>query len=172
MELKCLQTKKYNYKAGKIKPNTVFKADNADKLRCGLKQCYVDCPVGNGVLNMELIKKSEIKVLSTPGVKSFQLLNPENSKSERITITKVFVQPNNEQPRHKHDTSEQIWIAVSGKGVLLLADGKEEIFEPGDVVRFADGDIHGLRNESQAVFEYISVTSPPMNFGYAYKDKK
>ena len=124
MELKCLQTKKYNYKAGKIKPNTVFKADNADKLRCGLKQCYVDCPVGNGVLNMELIKKSEIKVLSTPGVKSFQLLNPENSKSERITITKVFVQPNNEQPRHKHDTSEQIWIAVSGKGVLLLADGK------------------------------------------------
>ena len=132
----------------------------------------MDCPVGNGVLNMELIKKSEIKVLSTPGVKSFQLLNPENSKSERITITKVFVQPNNEQPRHKHDTSEQIWIAVSGKGVLLLADGKEEIFEQGDVVRFADGDIHGLRNESQVVFEYISVTSPPMNFGYAYKDKK
>ena len=140
--------------------------------QCRLSECYVDCPVGNGVLNMELIKKSEIKVLSTPGVKSFQLLNPENSKSERITITKVFVQPNNEQPRHKHDTSEQIWIAVSGKGVLLLADGKEEIFEPGDVVRFADGDIHGLRNESQVVFEYISVTSPPMNFGYAYKDKK
>lgn len=117
-------------------------------------------------------KKSEIKILSNPGVESFQLLNPENSKSERITITRVLVQPNNEQPRHKHDTSEQIWIAVNGKGILLLADNKEEVFEPGDVVRFADGDIHGLKNNSQDVFEYISVTSPPINFGYAYKNKK
>ena len=121
---------------------------------------------------MELIKKSEIKVLSNPGVESFQLLNPQNSKSERITITKVFVQPNNEQTRYKHETFEQIWIAVSGNGVLLLADGKEELFEPGDVARFADGDIHGLRNETLVVFEYIFVTSPPINFGYAYKDKK
>ncbi len=117
---------------------------------------------------MELIRKSEIKVLSNPGVDSWQLLNPENSKSERITITRVFVQPNKEQPRHKHDSSEQIWIAVKGKGILLLGDDEEESFETGDVVRFSDGDIHGLRNESQDVFEYISVTSPPINFGYAY----
>ena len=26
-------------------PNTVFKADNADKQRCGLKQCYGDRPL-------------------------------------------------------------------------------------------------------------------------------
>ena len=121
---------------------------------------------------MELIKKSEIKILSNPGVESFQLLNPENSKSKRITITRVLVQLNNEQPQHKHDTSEQIWIAVRGKGILLLADNKEEVFEPGDVVRFADEDIYGLKNNSQDVFGYISVTSPPINFGYAYKDKK
>ena len=113
-----------------------------------------------------------VATLSNPGVESFLLLNPENSKSERISITRVLVQPDNEQPRHKHETSEQIWIAVNGKGILLLADNKEEIFEPGDVVRFADGDIHGLKNNSQDVFEYISVTSPPINFGYAYKNKK
>lgn len=121
---------------------------------------------------MELIKKSQIKVLSNPGVESAQLLNPENSASERVTITRVSVQPEAEQPRHKHDSSEQIWICVSGSGVLLLADGKEEPFEPGDVARFADGDIHGVKNKSQEVFEYISVTSPPINFGYAYKDKR
>ncbi|MBR1639957.1 MAG: hypothetical protein IJ688_11275 [Treponema sp.] len=79
---------------------------------------------------MEIIKKSEIKILSNPGVESFQLLNPENSKSERITITRVLVQPNNEQPRHKHDTSEQIWIAVRGKGVLLLAVIKKNYLNP------------------------------------------
>lgn len=118
---------------------------------------------------MEFIKKSEIKTLSNPGVDSMQLLNPENSRSERVTITKVTVQPGAEQPRHKHDTSEQIWVCVRGSGVLLLSDDKEKLFSEGDVVRFADGDIHGLRNESQNVLEYISVTSPPINFRYAYK---
>ena len=122
--------------------------------------------------NMELIKRNQIKILCNPGVDSAQLLNPENSKSERVTITKVTVQAGSEQPRHKHDTSEQIWIAVKGKGTLLLADDEEADFEEGDVVRFADGDIHGLKNQSQNVFEYISVTSPPINFAYAYKDKK
>lgn len=121
---------------------------------------------------MEFIKNSEIKVLSNPGIESFQLLNPENSKSKRVTITKVIVQSGAEQPRHTHETSEQIWIATKGKGMLLLADNKEQLFEAGDVVRFADGDIHGLKNDSQKVFEYISVTSPPINFGYAYKDTK
>ena len=120
---------------------------------------------------MELIKKSEIKVLSNPGVESFQLLNPENSESKRITLTKVVVQPGSVQMRHKHENSEQIWIALKGKGFLLLDEDKEELFEEGDVVRFADGDIHGLKNENQEVFEYISVTSPPINFSYAYKDK-
>ena len=126
-----------------------FKADKPVKPVCGLSNCYVDARTGARRLKMEIIKKSE-----------------------RISITRVLVQPNNEQPRHKHDTSEQIWIAVNGKGILLLADNKEEVFETGDVVRFADGDIHGLKNNSQDVFEYISVTSPPINFGYAYKNKK
>jgi len=120
---------------------------------------------------MEIIRKEEIKVLSNPGVESAQLLNPDNSKSKRVTVTRVTVQPGHEQPRHKHDSSEQIWIAVKGRGTLLLADDKEADFASGDVVRFADGDIHGLRNNSNEVFEYISVTSPPIHFGYAYNNE-
>lgn len=46
------------------------------------------------------------------------------------------------------------------------------IFKDGDVVRFADNDIHGLLNDGDTEFVYISVTSPPIDFGYAYKDKK
>ena len=120
---------------------------------------------------MEFISRNEIKVLSNPGVQSLQLLNPKNSTSKRVTITRVSVQPGFEQPRHKHEASEQIWIALSGSGLLLLEDG-EKLFSSGDVVRFEDGDIHGLKNDSQAVFEYITVTSPPIDVGYAYKEEK
>jgi quercetin dioxygenase-like cupin family protein len=121
---------------------------------------------------MEFIKKEDIKILSNPDCDSHQLLFPENSLSERVTITKVQVKPKGCQRRHKHDSSEQIWIANKGKGLLLLADNEEMEFKEGDVVRFADGDIHGILNSTDEIFEYISVTSPPINFRYAYKNEK
>lgn len=120
---------------------------------------------------MEFIKRENIKELSNPGVISKQLINPKNSKSNRITITEVHLQVGASQPRHKHDSSEQIWYVIQGTGKLLLADDKEMIFTTGDVVRFADNDIHGLLNDGDVEFVYISVTSPPIDFGYAYKEK-
>lgn len=90
---------------------------------------------------MEFINSENIKELANPGVVSRQLINPENSKSERVTITEVHLEVGASQPRHKNDTSEQIWYAVKGKGKLLLADDDDEmIFSAGDVVR---GDIYG-----------------------------
>lgn len=120
---------------------------------------------------MEFIKSSEIKSLSNPGVVSRQLLNPENSESKRVTITEVHLEAGASQPRHTHDASEQIWYAVKGSGKLLLEDDKEKEFSAGDVVRFADKDVHGLHNDGNGEFVYISVTAPPINFGYAYQNK-
>ena len=121
---------------------------------------------------MEFINSENIKELGNPGVVSRQLINPENSESERVTITEVHLEIGASQPRHKHDSSEQIWYAIQGTGKLLLADENEMIFTAGDVVRFADNDIHGLLNDGDSEFIYISVTSPPIDFRYAYCDKK
>ena len=121
---------------------------------------------------MEFIDKNSIISLVNPGVISRQLLNAENSTSERITITEVHLEKGAKQPRHSHEASEQIWYAIQGNGKLLLADNKEKDFKAGDVVRFADNEIHGLFNNGEIEFIYISVTSPPVDFGYAYKDKK
>ena len=119
---------------------------------------------------MEFINRENIKEFSNPGVVSRQLINPENSKSERVTITEVHIEVGARQPRHKHNFSEQIWYAVKGKGKLLLEDDKEMIFTAGDVVRFTENDIHGFLNDGNTEFIYISVTSPPIDFGYAYKN--
>ena len=121
---------------------------------------------------MEFISGSDIRELSNPGVVSRQLLNPENSTSERVTITEVHLEPGASQPRHTHEASEQIWYATKGSGKLLLTDDKTKEFKAGDVVRFADKDVHGLLNDGDTEFIYVSVTAPPINFGYAYKDKK
>ncbi len=120
---------------------------------------------------MELISSKNITNMSNPGVLSRQLLNPDNSKSTRVTITEVHLEPGAIQPRHIHEHSEQIWYATKGCGKLLLADDVETAFSEGDVVRFVDGDVHGLKNNSEREFVYISVTSPPIHFGYAYENK-
>ncbi len=121
---------------------------------------------------MELIHANEIQAFSNPGVVSRQLLNPDNASSKRVTITEVHLEIGAEQPRHAHESSEQIWYALSGSGILLLAHEREVPFHAGDVVRFADGDIHGLRNDGDVPFVYLSVTSPPIHFGYAYRDQR
>jgi quercetin dioxygenase-like cupin family protein len=117
---------------------------------------------------MEFLTTDDYKSLSNPGVESLQLLSPHNSSSNRVTITKVVVAPGAEQPRHRHESSEQIWLAISGVGTLLLSGNAEKAFQEGQVVRFADGDIHGLINTGAQPFVYLSVTSPPINFSYAY----
>lgn len=120
---------------------------------------------------MEFISYENIKELSNPGVVSRQLLNPENSESIRVTITEVHLEKGACQPRHIHESSEQIWYAVKGSGQLLLANDEIKEFLLGDVVRFVDGGVHGLFNNSNDEFVYISVTSPPINFNYAYENK-
>ena len=117
---------------------------------------------------MEFIHRADVAVLKNSGVESEQLLFPENSKSSRVTITRVSVEPGAVNPRHLHESSEQIWVALEGAGTLLLADKKTTAFEAGDVVRFEDGDLHGFKNTGATKFVYLSVTSPPLNFRAAY----
>ena len=121
---------------------------------------------------MEIITQAEIKVFANPGYVSEQLLSPHNSTSSRVTITRVTVEPGAVNGRHKHATSEQIWIAIAGSGVLLVADGAEVPFRAGQVARFADEDTHGFRNGSSEPFVYISVTSPPIDFAPAYREHR
>lgn len=121
---------------------------------------------------MEFLTDTDFRTLSNPGVTSVQLLSPHNSLSERVTITRVTLEPGGAQPRHAHDTSEQIWIALSGEGTLLLDGEREAVMTAGNVVRFADGDPHGCVNSGSAPFVYLSVTSPPINFSYAYREER
>ena len=117
---------------------------------------------------MEITRKGSAPTLSRPGVQSEQLVFPENSPSHRVTITRVTVSPRAINATHRHASSEQVWVALAGSGTLLLDDERTEPFAAGDVARFSDGDLHGLRNTGETPFVYIAVTSPPIDFRAAY----
>ena len=95
-----------------------------------------------------------------------------SASADEDWFTEVHLEIGACQPRHTHEASEQIWYATKGTGKLLLADGVEKEFAAGDLVRFADKDVHGLLNDGNEEFIYVSVTAPPIHFGYAYQDKK
>ena len=117
---------------------------------------------------MEIIRRTEIASFAKGGVTSEQLLFPENSQSQRVTITRVTVAPGAKNPPHAHAASEQVWVALRGSGVLLLGGASTEPFAEGDVVRFVEGDVHGFVNTGAVEFVYLSVTSPAINFRGAY----
>jgi len=117
---------------------------------------------------VEIIRAADTVVLTNVGVTSRQLLFPENSRSERITITRVMLAPGAKNPPHRHELSEQVWVVLRGAGHLLLEDGRREPLAEGDVARFEDNDLHGFENTGDSVFEYLSVTAPPINFRGAY----
>ena len=118
--------------------------------------------------SVEIIRNADVVSLGHSGVTSEQLLYPENSESQRVTVTRVTVAPGASNPRHSHAHSEQVWVALRGNARLLLDGSTTEPFREGDVVRFVDGDVHGLENLGAEDFVYFSVTSPPINFRAAY----
>ena len=120
---------------------------------------------------MDFIEGIDVVGLVRPGVVSRQLLWPRNVPDARCTITEVHVEPHAVQPRHVHEASEQVWYALSGAGTLLVADGRERPLVAGDVVRFAPGDVHGLAAGDEGL-TYLSVTTPPIDFGGAYDGQR
>ena len=118
---------------------------------------------------MQIIRRSQIPILKNAGVESEQLLFPESCPEARVTVTRVTIPPGGTSPRHVHETAEQVWLATSGHGTLLLADNEETHLQEGDVLRLAPGDVHGFFNDSQQPFVYIAVTTPPINFRSAYE---
>jgi quercetin dioxygenase-like cupin family protein len=121
---------------------------------------------------VEIYRAPDIKVLANPGVTSLQLLSPRNCPGADATITKVTVEPSAGQPRHVHESAEQVWIVLQGAATLLLAGSESQTISAADVVRTPAGKTHGLQNDGAEPFVYLAVTTPPVDFGYAYREQR
>jgi quercetin dioxygenase-like cupin family protein len=110
--------------------------------------------------------------LHNPGVRSEQIVWPENSPEARATITRVTMEPGAVSARHSHAASEQIWLIEQGAGELLMADARTDRLQLGDVVRTPAGAVHGLANTGGEPLVYLAVTTPPQDFSWAYQRRQ
>ena len=120
-------------------------------------------------MNVQRFTPNDFTTLQNPGVKSQQLIWPNNAAEARITMTRVTMQPGATTPRHAHPASEQTWVVEQGTATLLLADGETASVTAGDVIRTPPGETHGLTNTGSEPFVYLTATTPPINLTASYR---
>jgi quercetin dioxygenase-like cupin family protein len=123
-------------------------------------------------LTIQRLSEADSTTLENPGLRSQQIVWPNNAPEARVTITRVTMEPGATSARHAHPTSEQIWLIEQGSALLLMADGETDKLRAGDVVRTPAGTIHGVTNTGGELFVYLAVTTPPQDFSSAYKGRR
>lgn len=93
------------------------------------------------------------------GQVSHLLFAPELG-STALSITWVRGEPGSQQPLHAHADSEQVYVIVRGRGVMIV-DGEERAVDAGTAVLIPPRSEHAIRNTGDDVLEYVSATTPP-----------
>jgi len=122
-------------------------------------------------MTIQRLSAADFTTLQNPGLRSVQVVWPNNAPEARVTITRVTMEPGAVSARHMHPASEQIWLIEQGAALLLMTDDRTDGLRAGDVVRTPAGTIHGVANTGSEPFVYLSVTTPPQDFTPAYKGR-
>jgi mannose-6-phosphate isomerase-like protein (cupin superfamily) len=94
------------------------------------------------------------------GQASFLLLAKGDFDSRNLTVTWVDCEPGSEQRLHQHETQEQVYVIVAGRGLMKAADERREV-GPGTLVYIPPKTPHAIRNTGDQTLTYVSATSPP-----------
>lgn len=91
---------------------------------------------------------------------SHMLLTEGQFGSRNLTVTWVEGSPGSQQDLHAHADSEQVYVIIRGRGVMVI-EGEEQEVTTGTAVFIPKGARHAIRNARDELLVYISVTSPP-----------
>ena len=94
------------------------------------------------------------------GQDSYLLLTRGQFGSQNLTITWVDCAPGSEQRLHSHEPQEQVYVIVSGKG-LMKVEGDEREVGAGTMVFVPPRSEHAIRNIGDETLTYVSATAPP-----------
>jgi mannose-6-phosphate isomerase-like protein (cupin superfamily) len=94
------------------------------------------------------------------GQTSYLLLAGGDFGSSRLAVTWVEALPGSQQPIHAHAASEQVYVIVSGRGVMIVGDEERQV-EAGVIVFIPPRTGHAIKNIGEEALVYVSASSPP-----------
>ena len=93
---------------------------------------------------------------------NYKLVDPTTVGSKHLTFGMVIVEPGGVcNPGHAHDEQEEIFFCLSGAGVVIAGDKREELeIHPWDAVFFPPHVYHNLKNPSNIPLVVLWIQSP------------
>lgn len=110
-----------------------------------------------------LCKRNESKRFSPPGhskTESWPLLGP-NDGSRNITVHVSEMKSGGAAFKHAHETSEQVYIVLSGRAEMTIG-GQTFKIAKGDVVYIPPNIEHEAKVLGKETFKSIVVFAPPL----------
>ena len=111
---------------------------------------------------MDTTSIDEAPVNERGGQSSFLLLAKGQFGSQHLAITWVDCPPGTQQPLHRHQELEQVYVIVRGRGTMLVGSEQGEV-AAGMLVFVPPGTDHAIRNDGTELLSYVSATSPPFD---------
>jgi mannose-6-phosphate isomerase-like protein (cupin superfamily) len=106
------------------------------------------------------VRQRDDAPLNERGGQVSRLLFAPQLGSTKLAVTWVRGEPGSQQGLHAHDHSEQVYVVVRGRGLMIVDDEALEI-EAGSAALIRAGAKHAIRNTGIEPLEYISATAPP-----------
>ena len=122
---------------------------------------------------MHIQPKDTAPVHHRGGQSSYLLLAAGQFDTRNLAVTWVDCPPGSEQQLHQHETQEQAYVIIRGRGTMIVGDEQQEIGE-GTLVVIPPRTQHAIRNTSSEPMSYVSATSPPFEnaeIGTLYKQR-
>jgi mannose-6-phosphate isomerase-like protein (cupin superfamily) len=122
---------------------------------------------------MHTESKDSAPIHERGGQSSYLLLAAGQFGTKNLAVTWVDCPPGSEQQLHQHDTQEQVYVIIAGRGTMIVGKEQQEIGE-GTLVVIPPRTAHAIRNTSGEPMSYVSATSPPFDravIGALYKQR-
>ncbi|WP_456475034.1 cupin domain-containing protein [Candidatus Pyrohabitans sp.] len=94
-----------------------------------------------------------------------ELLHPDNSPVEKLSIAEAVVGVGEATREHFHRKSEEVYYILSGRGEMHI-DGEKAAVRVGDVVHIPAGARHYVVNTGKEELIILCASSPP----YSHED--
>lgn len=72
----------------------------------------------------------------------------------------VRLEPGGTVGKHRHSRTEEVYIVISGQGVLEV-DGEDVVMNPGDTVITPLNGVHAFRNSGDGPVEFLVIETVP-----------
>jgi quercetin dioxygenase-like cupin family protein len=105
--------------------------------------------------------EAEAEVIGEPFKRTIRhLVAPwTHVKSEHVWVGTTAVEPGFTSNEHKHDTQEEIFYCLEGRGDLRV-NGEDIPMLPGDTLLVKPGNLHMVVNRGEKVFKLLAVVCP------------